>query len=1197
MLINRLYDFQDGTIALSQPLDDEFNQILDLINGKLATDNIAPGSVDKDRLSFYVSSYWLDPVNTFTDLESLTPNHGEVCLVKDEPKVYIYDEPSHKWLPFLSTTTHNSLDGRDSTDAHPILAITGLRSELDTTEARITVIENKVARTTDLADVDSSTRADGKFLMYNAVSGKLVYVSIINDSAAGATVTYSSNKIEEKLAVINDKDNAQDSAIALKENKIVKSSTAPGTPAIDDLWLDTTNVPNILNRWNGASWVQVGGSGSGSSKLSDLQDVNKTNKLAGKHIEVAGDGITHIYVDKAINDNVANTSTLQTWSAKKVNDTINAAKPDLTPYQKKVDPGKVGNKNVSETNIADGKILKYNATTGNVEYTDMPVQKPTKSMIAYMSTNQTLPAVYPNSYIVNFNRTSNDTLTGMLNGTFTAPEAGTYAVSVSILFQNSQNANPNVAIYRNGSSDYTFARGLKGASDESFLVTGGTVIYTLNANEKLDVRVTTSNTTMLVAGGFSTYTNARIVKLPEGSSTGGGTGTGHTFANQAILDLIGDNGGGQLTYNGQPVDTNGTAIIDDLNISTAKTFSNQHISDTFYDKSQMDTSLSEKSNVGHTHTVADITDGVYTKAEIDTKVQTLNDTDTGLQTNINGKANTVHTHTVSDITDISGKFEKHITRSVSAPVGPVAEDLWLDTSSTPNVLKRYDGTSWVLVGGSGGGGTGGASIDDTVVGTTTTYSSQKTENTYSHLDHNHNGVYEPVITKNTAFNKNFGTAATDVAPGNHNHDTVYEPKIATKGTAFNKDFAGSGTATTVSHSDHDHSGVYSPVGHTHSEFANIGHVGTKTVDEGNIAVNKVLQWNGANIIYADLPVTTGLKAKQTVYYLTANFSPTANTYAKVPFNANQKNETGTLDNAGSLTITETGYYMITGTMLCDMGGSGGNFNISLYVNGAEKVRLMAGSGNSFQGGAYTYQAYLTANDVIDVRANLSITATVLGGASYTALDITKFPEGGYAQSSAIPKYASYAGFPSGAAAGDVGMNTADYKLYVFKTGVSGGVESTMTSDSTPTPQVTSASSVQSAGYEAFRAFDHVNASATCWASSGAPTTVSPQWIKIDLGSSKNVSSVNLISRNDPTRTVDIKDFIVQSSSDGSTWTNQVSITGLAYASANQTVSYTLPQVINARYWRLYITANNGHAGYVCVGEFNLLSNGNAWVAY
>ena len=42
----------------------------------------------------------------------------------------------------------------------------------------------------------------------------------------------------------------------------------------------------------------------------------------------------------------------------------------------------------------------------------------------------------------------------------------------------------------------------------------------------------------------------------------------------------------------------------------------------------------------------------------------------------------------------------------------------------------------------------------------------------------HTHAYEPAFTKNTAFNRNFGTTGASVAYGNHNHNGVYEPKNA-----------------------------------------------------------------------------------------------------------------------------------------------------------------------------------------------------------------------------------------------------------------------------------------------------------------------------------------------------------------------------------------------------------------------------------
>lgn len=66
---------------------------------------------------------------------------------------------------------------------------------------------------------------------------------------------------------------------------------------------------------------------------------------------------------------------------------------------------------------------------------------------------------------------------------------------------------------------------------------------------------------------------------------------------------------------------------------------------------------------------------------------------------------------------------------------------------------------------------------------------------------------------NTAVSWDFRIAptinGTSISLSNHNHSGVYEPVISSKGTAFNKDFGGTGTATTVARSDHTHDGSQS----------------------------------------------------------------------------------------------------------------------------------------------------------------------------------------------------------------------------------------------------------------------------------------------------------------------------------------------------------------------------------------------------
>jgi len=67
------------------------------------------------------------------------------------------------------------------------------------------------------------------------------------------------------------------------------------------------------------------------------------------------------------------------------------------------------------------------------------------------------------------------------------------------------------------------------------------------------------------------------------------------------------------------------------------------------------------------------------------------------------------------------------------------------------------------------------------------------------------GSTNEVITESVLASM-IGTTANKIAAGNHNHDTVYEPKRATSGTAYNKDF-GTGN-TDVARGNHDHDDDY-----------------------------------------------------------------------------------------------------------------------------------------------------------------------------------------------------------------------------------------------------------------------------------------------------------------------------------------------------------------------------------------------------
>ena len=105
-------------------------------------------------------------------------------------------------------------------------------------------------------------------------------------------------------------------------------------------------------------------------------------------------------------------------------------------------------------------------------------------------------------------------------------------------------------------------------------------------------------------------------------------------------------------------------------------------------------------------------------------------------------------------------------------------------------------------------------VQDGVISTKYTWSSSHINtllNDKSDKAHNHDNVYEKLIVKNTAFNKNFAGngSSSDVSRSDHNHDGIYENVIGTKNTAFNKNF-GEGL-NDVARGSHNHDSKYMPL--------------------------------------------------------------------------------------------------------------------------------------------------------------------------------------------------------------------------------------------------------------------------------------------------------------------------------------------------------------------------------------------------
>jgi hypothetical protein len=148
----------------------------------------------------------------------------------------------------------------------------------------------------------------------------------------------------------------------------------------------------------------------------------------------------------------------------------------------------------------------------------------------------------------------------------------------------------------------------------------------------------------------------------------------------------------------------------------------------------------------------------------------------------------------------------------------------------------------------------------------------------------------------------------------------------------------------------------------------------------------------------------------------------------------------------------------------------------------------------------------------------------------------------------------------------------------------------MDSNESPVPQIASASSVSD---NAYFAFDR-NISTTYWKSNvNIAASGQPQWLKIDLGETKNVIGYSLaenaysgsVSDGYPTS------WILQGSTDNVNWTDIHQVSNFTNWAVNTPQRWTVNSPDNYRYYRIYITQTiHVMYGYSTIAEFQLYDN-------
>ena len=164
------------------------------------------------------------------------------------------------------------------------------------------------------------------------------------------------------------------------------------------------------------------------------------------------------------------------------------------------------------------------------------------------------------------------------------------------------------------------------------------------------------------------------------------------------------------------------------------------------------------------------------------------------------------------------------------------------------------------------------------------------------------------------------------------------------------------------------------------------------------------------------------------------------------------------------------------------------------------------------------------------------------------------------------------------------------KIYSFDKQVDTWYETKMTSDTSPSPLIASASSVWSSTFPAWKAFNGTNISSEdCWVTVGGSIT---GWIQLDFGSPKYCNKIKLTSRSGSTANACPKDFTISASNDGLTFDVIATITGQINWALNETRMIKFDNARKYRIYRLTVISNDGYSSYSAIGQLQFGYKGN-----
>ncbi|WJJ55291.1 hypothetical protein QB910_000047 [Dabrowskivirus KKP3916] len=267
--------------------------------------------------------------------------------------------------------------------------------------------------------------------------------------------------------------------------------------------------------------------------------------------------------------------------------------------------------------------------------------------------------------------------------------------------------------------------------------------------------------------------------------------------------------------------------------------------------------------------------------------------------------------TANNATNFGGNpvsyYDKFITRSSKAPSSPLVDDLWIDTSNNPNTMKRYDGTTWVVVGYEQ------QIINDSITSSTTTWSSSQISNTFSSFTIPWNKITSA---------PNSSPSAIDMAVSEaHTHSNKAVLDLFTSGSGGTLLYNGSQLGDMLkSIYDTNNDGIIDVAATLNGLVSTIAelnyvHGVTSNIQDQLDSVSLSVQWKGYLQTYADISTQfpNPLNGWLVVVYTDENYSNHRTAYI---YNDNSSSWQfiGYLDTPPNATMTSMGLIQISGDL-------------------------------------------------------------------------------------------------------------------------------------------------------------------------------------------------------------------------------------------------------------------------------------------